>query len=381
MLPLSLYIHIPWCIQKCPYCDFNSHKSPTTLPEIDYVHALIQDLKIDIELERHHVQRIRPIHSIFIGGGTPRLLSEKAYGFLFEQLHQLLDLSQIQEITLEANPNSAETRRFKGYRALGINRLSIGVQSFNNQQLKTLGRAHDNQMAQQAIGAAREAGFERVNIDIMHSLPNQTLPEAITDLTTALALAPEHISWYQLTLEPNTVFYSKPPNLPEAELTYQIESEGQALLAQHGFLPYEISAYAKPQEASLHNLNYWQFGDYLGIGAGAHGKLSHPDLSVITRTQKMRQPKDYLNPAKPFMSDSHPLNHSARIFEFMLNATRLNQAIPHTLFTERTGLEFEHIAAYLKQAESKQLIHLTQTHWQVTDFGRQFTNDLQQIFL
>jgi len=376
MLPLSLYIHIPWCIQKCPYCDFNSHQKTKNLPEIDYVHALILDLKQDIASFG-----ARPIHSIFIGGGTPSLLSEKTYGILFDALHKLLDLSQVKEITLEANPNSADAKQFKGYRALGINRLSIGVQSFHNRHLKALGRAHDSLTAHAAIHTAHKAGFERINLDIMHSLPHQTKAEALDDLSTALSFKPEHISWYQLTLEPNTIFYKKSPKLPDAEASFHIETEGKALLKANGLLPYEISAFSEPGQASLHNLNYWQFGDYFGIGAGAHGKLSQAELNTVYRTQKMRQPKDYLNLNKSFMAEQKIIDDSARVFEFMLNTTRLNRPIPYQLFAERTGLSIERLLPLLKIASTKQLVACSKTHWQVTDFGRQFTNDLQAIFL
>ena len=376
MLPLSLYIHIPWCIQKCPYCDFNSHKSPDVLPEIRYVQTLLNDLDHDLRLFP-----ARPIHSIFIGGGTPSLLSEQAYAVLFEGLHQRLDFEPNIEITLEANPGSVEQTRFSGYRKLGINRLSIGIQSFNPIHLKALGRVHDDKEAHRAITSARAAGFDNINLDLMHGLPNQSLDEGLADIKTALSYAPEHLSWYQLTLEPNTVFYKKPPILPNDDALADLEQAGHGYLAEHQYKKYEISAFCSQNKASQHNLNYWKFGDYYGIGAGAHGKLSSPDLTHIHRTQKPRQPKDYMNPNKAFISSNKIVTAADLIFEFMLNTTRLEQAIPYTLFTERTGLALTAIMPLLKHAETKDFLILEHDHWRITPFGRRFTNDLQSLFL
>jgi putative oxygen-independent coproporphyrinogen III oxidase len=376
MLPLSLYIHIPWCIQKCPYCDFNSHKSPDVLPEIHYVQTLLNDLDHDLSLFP-----ARPISSIFIGGGTPSLLSEHAYARLFEGLHQRLDFEANIEITLEANPGSVEQTRFSGYRKLGINRLSIGIQSFNPLHLKALGRVHDDKEAHRAITSARAAGFDNINLDLMHGLPNQSLEAGLDDLKTALSYEPEHFSWYQLTLEPNTVFYKKPPVLPNDDALADLEQAGHDYLATHGYTKYEISAFCTPNKPSQHNLNYWKFGDYYGIGAGAHGKLSSSDLTQIHRTQKPRQPKDYMNPDKAFMSSKKIVTAPDLIFEFMLNATRLEQAIPYTLFTERTGLALTTLMPLLKQAEAQNFLSLEQHHWQITPFGRRFTNDVQSLFL
>jgi len=376
MLPLSLYIHIPWCIQKCPYCDFNSHKSPDVLPEIHYVETLLNDLDHDLNLFP-----ARPIHSIFIGGGTPSLLSEHAYAHLFEGLHQRLNFEADIEITLEANPGSVEQTRFHGYRKLGINRLSIGIQSFNSEHLKALGRVHDDEEAHRAIISARAAGFDNINLDLMHGLPNQSLEAGLTDLKTALSYEPEHLSWYQLTLEPNTIFYKKPPMLPSDEACDDLEQAGHRYLADHHYKKYEISAFCKANKPSQHNLNYWQFGDYYGIGAGAHGKLSSLDLTHIHRTQKPRQPKDYMNPNKAFMSSKKRVTAADLIFEFMLNATRLEQAIPYMLFTERTGLALTALMPLLKQAEQQGFLTLNQHDWRITPFGRRFTNDLQSLFL
>ncbi|WP_298622224.1 radical SAM family heme chaperone HemW [uncultured Legionella sp.] len=374
MLPLSLYIHIPWCIRKCPYCDFNSHKSPDTLPEQNYVKALIDDLNAD--LIRFPV---REITSIFIGGGTPSLFSAEAYNTLFTQLKQRLPFAPNIEITMEANPGSVEQQRFTEYRQIGINRLSLGIQSFNPVHLKALGRIHDDNQAHAAIHAARNAGFDNLNIDIMHGLPNQSIAQGVADLSTALNHQPEHLSWYQLTIEPNTVFYKEKPPLPTEDDACLLEEQGFILLNEAGFQRYEISAFSKPGHQARHNMNYWLFGDYLGIGAGAHGKIT--TSQGIHRTQKHRQPKDYLNDDKPFLAHIETVEGGELLFEFMLNTSRLEQPIPITLFNTTTGLDLNLLLPHLKTAESKNLIELTDTHWQVTSLGRRFTNNLQSLFL
>lgn len=375
-MSLSLYIHIPWCIKKCPYCDFNSHKSPDNLPETQYISALIADLKIDL-------QRFpgKNIDSIFIGGGTPSLFSATAFDALFNALRAHLHFSDTIEITLEANPGTVEQQRFTDYRALGINRLSLGIQSFNAEHLKALGRIHDDKQAHRAIESARHAGFDNINLDIMHGLPNQSIAEGLDDLRTALAHAPEHLSWYQLTIEPNTLFYKQRPTLPTEDDMEGLEQEGFALLDSQQFNRYEISAFCKTNKAARHNLNYWLFGDYLGIGAGAHGKLTTPDNKQIFRTRKQRQPTDYLNLNKPFLAALDEVKQEAIVFEFMLNVTRLEQAIPNSLFTERTGLNFDRLSPGLQEAAAKGLVHIKDMHWQITPFGRRYTNDLQSIFL
>ncbi|MCX7118003.1 MAG: radical SAM family heme chaperone HemW [Legionellales bacterium] len=376
MLPLSLYIHIPWCLRKCPYCDFNSHLSPGILPENRYVDALVADLKQDLEW-----MPARPIHSIFIGGGTPSLFSAAAFESLFYKIQALLPFAPHIEITLEANPGTVEQQRFTEYRALGINRLSLGIQSFNDLHLKRLGRIHDASEAHRAIDSARGAGFDNLNLDLMHGLPEQSIQQGLDDLNMAMTHQPEHLSWYQLTLEPNTVFYKTQPLLPCEDELDQLEQEGFTLLAEKGFQRYEISAFHQANLPSRHNLNYWLFGDYLGIGAGAHGKGTDPLQKVIYRTRKQRQPNDYLNPSKPALVEKKIIDPSSLIFEFMLNTTRLQQPIPNTLFTERTARPFDELAPFLLKAQTKGLITLQPTHWQVTPFGRQFTNDLQAIFL
>jgi oxygen-independent coproporphyrinogen-3 oxidase len=374
MIPLSLYIHVPWCIKKCPYCDFNSHKSPDSLPEKDYVKALISDLETDIARYSS-----REIVSIFIGGGTPSLLSAEAYYTLISALKKLLMFAPNIEITLEANPGTVEQNRFTDYRALGINRLSLGIQSFNPNHLKSLGRIHDDKQAHTAIIAARNAGFDNINLDLMHSLPNQTLQQGLDDLKTAISYQPEHLSWYQLTIEPNTVFYKTQPKLPSEDEDFQLEIEGLALLDQANFTRYEISAFSKQNQHAKHNLNYWLFGDYFGIGAGAHGKLTNKQ--GVVRTRKHRQPKDYLSHDKPFLAAEESIKPNELIFEYMLNTTRLEQAIPHQLFCQTTHLSMDRLLPNLQKAKDKGLIKLTETYWQVTKLGRQFTNDLQAIFL
>ncbi|CEG58590.1 radical SAM family heme chaperone HemW [Legionella fallonii] len=374
MLPLSLYIHIPWCIRKCPYCDFNSHKSPEILPEQSYVQALVADLQTDVSYFG-----AREICSIFIGGGTPSLFSAEAYRVLFTELKKILPFAQNIEITMEANPGSVEQQRFTEYRQIGINRLSLGIQSFNPQHLKALGRIHDEQQAHSAIQAARLAGFDNLNLDIMHGLPQQSVAQGLEDLTTAINYQPEHLSWYQLTIEPNTVFYKEQPPLPSEDDAFLLEEQGFNLLKEAGFNRYEISAFSKPNKQARHNLNYWSFGDYFGIGAGAHGKLT--TNQGVQRTQKYRQPKDYQNSEKPFLATMELVADEELIFEFMLNTTRLEQPIPMELFTQTTGLDLTHLLPKLQLAASKNLITFTDTQWQITTLGRRYTNDLQALFL
>lgn len=374
MLPLSLYIHIPWCIRKCPYCDFNSHKSPDQLPEQQYVQALIADLQQD--LERFPA---REISSIFIGGGTPSLFAASSFDELFDGLHRLLPFADGIEITMEANPGTVEQQRFTDYRQVGINRLSLGIQSFNPNHLKKLGRIHDEKQAHLAINAARNAGFTNLNLDLMHGLPQQTVAEGLEDLTIALSHQPEHLSWYQLTIEPNTIFYKQQPKLPDEEDAFLIEEQGLLLLHEAGFKRYEISAFSQPNRQAAHNLNYWLFGDYFGIGAGAHGKYT--TSNQVIRTHKHRQPKEYLNPEKAFLAGEELIEHEELMFEFMLNSTRLEQPIPLDLFTQTTGLPSSMLLPQLHAAQQKQLLTLTNTHWQVTPLGRRFTNNLQSLFL
>lgn len=373
--PRSLYIHLPWCIRKCPYCDFNSHPSPQVLPEERYIKALITDLYNDLEIfPGSHLT------SIFIGGGTPSLISAEAYEILFQGIHALIPFDPAIEITLEANPGASEAKRFREYRELGINRLSIGVQSFQDASLKRLGRIHGAEDAIRAIKSARSAGFEVINIDLMHGLPEQDKEDALNDLKTALDHEPEHLSWYQLTIEKNTLFYKKPPTLPNEDELAAIEDQGFSLLANHGYDRYEISAFSRQAYRSQHNLNYWLFGDYYGIGAGAHGKLTQSDFSVY-RTEKPKLPKTYLADEGPSKRIIKKLNDEDLIFEFMLNTLRLQDEISFQFFTEQTGLDAAVIKQPLIEAAAKGLVTLNGHTWQITPLGRRFTNDVQAMFL
>ena len=382
--PLSLYIHVPWCVKKCPYCDFNSHKADKVLPEKDYVAALLDDLDIDLTWLKDNGVAERPVQSIFIGGGTPSLLSVESYQNLFAGLKQRLEFISDIEITMEANPGTFEAEKFKGYRALGINRLSIGIQSFADHQLEHLGRIHNGKEAVAAVEMAKAAGFDNFNLDFMHGLPDQTLEQALDDLRQGIALGPTHLSWYQLTIEPNTEFFKRPPVLPQDETLWSIQEAGQALLAEHGFAQYEISAYAQPGKAAKHNLNYWQFGDYLGIGAGAHGKLTIPnddiDKSKIYRTAKTRLPKDYLNLAKRFLATQDNIEAEDRDLEFLMNGLRLFAGVDKKLFSERTGLPYESIELAVDKAVKDGLLQ-EGDKLKTTDKGQLFLNELLERFL
>jgi len=373
-VPLALYIHIPWCIRKCPYCDFNSHEA-REIPEADYLQALLKDLSQDATLAQG-----REIESIFIGGGTPSLFSADSYARLLQAVHAIVPIAADAEITLEANPGTFEFAKFKGFRAAGINRLSIGVQSFNPVHLQALGRIHNRDEAIRAIASAREVGFEKLNIDLMHGLPQQTVADALSDLEQAVALQPSHLSWYQLTIEPNTVFYSRPPQLPDDERLWEIDQTGKAFIASQGFHQYEISAYAKSGFECRHNLNYWLFGDYLAIGAGAHGKITDRHTGIITRYQKTRLPKDYLAQGKAFTAQSAPVPVEDLTFEFFMNAFRLNRPIAKTLLVERTGLKPEQVSTSIQAAIAKGLLEEKLHTWQTTREGQLFLNSLLELF-
>ena len=373
--PLALYIHIPWCVRKCPYCDFNSHAAGPELPEEAYVDALLADL--DADLPAAHG---RELDSIFFGGGTPSMFSARALDRLLRGVERRLGFARDIEITLEANPGTFEQAKFVDYRALGINRLSIGVQSFHSAQLKALGRIHDGLEAVRAAEMARRAGFDNFNLDLMHGLPGQDVAGALADLRQAIALEPSHLSWYQLTLEPNTVFWSQPPEIPEDDILWDIQEAGQALLAEHGFAQYETSAYARDERRARHNLNYWSFGDFLGIGAGAHAKLSGPDGS-IRRSWKTRLPKDYLDPGKPFQAGERLLEAAELPFEFMMNALRLTGGVPAALYQQRTGLPLASIADACAAARTAGLLDADPQLLRPTARGQLFLNDLLQHFL
>lgn len=373
--PLALYIHIPWCVRKCPYCDFNSHTASPVLPEQEYVDALLADLDQDL-----HAVYGRELTSIFFGGGTPSLFSAEALGRLLKGVEQRIPFAADIEITLEANPGTFEQEKFVAYRKLGINRLSIGIQSFQQEKLEALGRIHNGDEAVRAAGMARQAGFDNFNLDLMHGLPDQSLDHALSDLRQAIALKPTHISWYQLTLEPNTVFWNQPPVLPEDDTLWDIQEAGQALLAEHGYAQYEVSAYAQAGRPARHNLNYWSFGDFIGIGAGAHGKLSHPDGRIV-RTWKTRLPKDYLNPAKSFQAGEKSLSNDEMPFEFLMNALRLTAGVESRLYPERTGLSLDTLAEGRREAEQSGLLQVEPSRLAATERGQLFLNDLLQQFL
>lgn len=378
-IPLSLYIHLPWCLQKCPYCDFNSHALQEKLPEEIYVSALLQDLAENIAYFSESILT-RPIESIFFGGGTPSLFSAQAIAKILGGVQKYLTLSTTAEITLEANPGAMEQQRFKDYRAAGVNRLSIGVQSLQNDKLKRLGRIHDREAAIHAVQIAKAGGFDNINVDLMYGLPQQTLAEALQDVQEALALQTSHFSWYQLTIEPNTAFHHAPPMLPAEEAIWQMQVEGQALLQTCGFKQYEVSAYSK-NAPCRHNLNYWQFGDYLGLGAGAHSKITDYKKQIVTRHWQVKNPRDYLDAKKNKTAQRVTISQEDLIFEFMLNALRLVEGIPVHLFTERTGLTVQILKPQLTAAYRKGLLENQAEILKTTELGRRFLNDLVSLFL
>ncbi len=371
--PLSLYIHVPWCIRKCPYCDFNSHALQGDLPESAYLDALLEDLDQDLPLVSE-----REISTVFIGGGTPSLMSGAFYQALFGRLSEKLALARDAEITLEANPGTLEAGRFEAFRKAGINRLSIGVQSFDPDHLTVLGRIHDSDSAHRAIETARQAGFDNFNIDLMHGLPGQTPEQAVRDLEAALAYEPPHLSWYQLTLEPNTEFYSRPPTLPDDDRLWDIYQQGARFLRAHGYRDYEVSAWCRNDRASRHNLNYWTFGDYLALGAGAHGKVSFAD-GRIKRYWKTRQPEAYLNRIGSRTAGTAEIEPEERPLEFLMNALRLSEGVDETLFLQRTGLPLATVGVKLDQLRKEGL--LEKGRLQATDLGQRYLNSLLERFL
>jgi oxygen-independent coproporphyrinogen-3 oxidase len=375
--PLSVYVHIPWCVRKCPYCDFNSHAQREAIPEARYLDALARDLEDALPDVWG-----REVSSVFIGGGTPSLFSPAGIDRLLTLLRTLLRLSPLAEITLEANPGTFEAARFLGYRDAGVNRLSLGIQSFNAAHLKALGRIHD---AREALTAAEAAIglFESVNLDLMYALPGQNLAEARVDLETALHLGPAHLSAYHLTLEPNTPFAAQPPPLPDDDLAADMQVQAENLLGAAGYEHYETSAFARPGARCRHNLNYWTFGDYLGIGAGAHGKLSFHDR--IERQSRLKHPKAYMDAAlaQPpgHIAETRVLSPGDRVFEFMMNALRLNQGFDPRLFEARTGLSITTAASGLAAAEQRGLLIRELHNARPSETGRRFLNELLQVFL
>ncbi len=375
-IPLALYVHLPWCVHKCPYCDFNSHEAgPAALPEEAYVEALLADLALDAPWAAE-----RTVGSIFIGGGTPSLFSGAAITRLLAGIRRLLPLDVAAEITLEANPGTVDEAHFAAYRAAGINRLSLGLQSMRDPQLKRLGRVHGVADSLRAVATARAVGFTNLNLDLMFGLPGDRKGDALRDLASVLALAPEHLSWYQLTLEPGTAFGRRPPRLPSHDRIAEDTEAGVALLENAGFARYEVSAYARPQRMSRHNLNYWEFGDYLGIGAGAHGKLTTAE--GILRTVKRRHPSGYQKAAGTAAARTTELSQGAvLITEFMLNASRLTGGFARALFSARTGLPPTLLEAGIAAAAARGWLSASADHLQPTALGYRFLNDLQLLFV
>lgn len=373
-IPLSLYIHTPWCIQKCPYCDFNSHNIKKLEPNYNqYIDHLIEDFKADLILIDD-----RPIHSIFIGGGTPSLFSAELFERLLSQLRLYIKIEPKAEITIEANPNSVDFNHFNGYIQTGINRISIGVQSFQSDKLTALGRIHNPDEAIQAAQLARSLKIPSFNLDLMHGLPNQSLQDAMDDLEQAIKLSPPHLSWYQLTIEPNTLFGSKPPKLPDEDCLWDIYQQGHNLLTSHGYQQYETSAYAKPGFQCQHNLNYWHFGDYLGIGCGAHGKITQKNGKII-RTVKTRHPKGYLEGR--YLAKCHEVAKDELPFEFFMNQFRLLEPAAKSLFEQRTFLPYEVIKKPIAKALDCGYLTEDQYYWYITEKGKLFQNSLLELFL
>mgnify|MGYP000454026944 CR=1 FL=1 len=368
--PLSLYIHIPWCVRKCPYCDFNSHTTDN-IPEQDYVAALLADL----DQELPFVQG-RQLQSIFFGGGTPSLFSPRAIKKILIGAAERIPFSPNIEITLEANPGTVEQEKFTGYQQAGVNRLSIGVQSFNTSHLKALGRIHSNEEAIKAALSATQAGITNFNIDLMHGLPDQTAGQALSDLRQAIELNPTHLSWYQLTIEPNTAFYSSPPILPEDDQLADIQQAGEELLKVSGLNQYEISAYSRLGKQAKHNINYWEFGDYIGIGAGAHGKITSLTEQSIHRRWKTRTPKDYLAADKNALAGSKAISPGELPLEFLMNALRLNEGFDKNIFQQRAGLYFSVIASSIEKLIQQKLLQENGQVISTTEVGRRFLNTI-----
>jgi putative oxygen-independent coproporphyrinogen III oxidase len=373
--PLSLYVHIPWCVRKCPYCDFNSHQAAEEIPERAYVDALIDDLKADLSWVQG-----RKLHSIFFGGGTPSLFSGRAIGEILTAVEHQIGFEEDIEITLEANPGTFEQQKFSDFRSAGINRLSIGIQSFSSHHLERLGRIHDGSQALQAIATARTAGFSNFNIDLMHGLPTQSIDEAAADIKLAIDNGAQHISWYQLTIEPNTEFYSRPPPMPNDDRLADIQQAGMNLLHGNNFAQYEVSAFALSSQTSKHNINYWQFGDYLGIGAGAHGKITLPESGVVMRSSKTRQPDKYLARIDSFMAQNRAIAADEMALEFMMNGLRLVDGVPVEYFSPRTGLVLSSIETQISDLQRKGLIEIDNSRYRATKLGYQFLNTVLQQF-
>ena len=378
--PLSLYIHIPWCVQKCPYCDFNSHAQKGLIPEAEYIQHLLADLSQDLIAYQAAIGH-RKIHSIFIGGGTPSLFSAEGIAYLLKEVEKRIAFEPNIEITLEANPGTAEAARFLGYAEGGVTRISMGIQSFEPEKLLKLGRIHDSQEAIQAVKFAQDSaksGLKSFNIDLMHGLPNQSVQQALADLETSIALNPPHLSWYQLTIEPNTMFYYRKPTLPDDDALWEIFEQGHQLLTRAGYEQYETSAYAKKGFQCQHNLNYWRFGDYLAIGCGAHGKITFP-TGEIYRFSKTKHPKGYMRGEYRYHQEQ--IEFADRPFEFFMNRFRLLEAVPKSEFEAYTGLNETVVRPTMDWALTQNYITENASHWQITEHGKLFLNELLEAFL
>lgn len=378
--PLSLYIHIPWCVQKCPYCDFNSHAQKGLIPEAEYIQHLLADLSQDLTAYQAAIGH-RKIHSIFIGGGTPSLFSAEGIAYLLKEVEKRIAFEPNIEITLEANPGTAEAARFLGYAEGGVTRISMGIQSFEPEKLLKLGRIHDSQEAIQAVKFAKDSaksGLKSFNIDLMHGLPNQSVQQALADLETGIALNPPHLSWYQLTIEPNTMFYYRKPTLPDDDALWEIFEQGHQLLTRAGYEQYETSAYAKKGFQCQHNLNYWRFGDYLAIGCGAHGKITFP-TGEIYRFSKTKHPKGYMRGEYRYHQEQ--IEFADRPFEFFMNRFRLLEAVPKSEFEAYTGLNETVVRPTMDWALTQNYITENASHWQITEHGKLFLNELLEAFL
>lgn len=375
--PLSLYVHMPWCVRKCPYCDFNSHAAPDRIPQEEYIAALLQDLDEDLPLVRD-----RELISIFFGGGTPSLFSPQSIDTFIAGVRARIACDDALEVTLETNPGTLERGRFAGYKAAGVNRVSLGAQTFSAEKLQRLGRIHDADDIHRAVAELADAGIDNFNLDLMYALPDQSLEEALADVRTAISLGPTHISHYQLTLEPGTVFYHRPPPLPEDDASWEMQMACQAMLASHGFMQYEVSAYARAAKFCRHNLNYWSYGDYIGIGAGAHGKLTDITRSQVIRTVRHKQPREFLrHRGRERLSEHRVVAADELPLEFMLNALRLNEGFEAETFETRTGLPLDVIRGKLEDARSREWMGVAGERWRVTETGRNFLNDVQSLFL
>jgi putative oxygen-independent coproporphyrinogen III oxidase len=380
---LALYVHMPWCVRKCPYCDFNSHQLKSAAPDASYIDALIGDF--DLELPRLTGRRI---DTVFFGGGTPSLFGPEDFSRLLGAVRERIAFADDVEVTLEANPGTIERGLFSGYRDAGINRVSLGAQTFAPRALERLGRIHSAQDTHRAVAELRAAKLDNFNLDLMYALPEQSFEEALLDVRTAVALGPTHISYYQLTLEPGTVFHSRPPPLPDDEAAWEIQTAGQRLLADSGYVQYEVSAYAREGARCRHNLNYWLFGDYVGIGAGAHGKLSLALPQRILRTAKPKQPRDYQDQIRrageqegTVIGESSFIVPADLPFEFMLNALRLNEGFKVHDYRRRTGLEMDSVDLKLAAGKRRGLLTDRADEWRPTELGRRFLNNLQASFL